>query len=397
MSKLERGTFALALLSLTAGSATAADWSINPRITASFEYNDNTRLTEVDENTTDVTGAALDASAEFLGESPRGLFRLLPRARSTFYPGDESEETDSQYVLMELRRINERSEFELRTDYSRIETLGGYLPNKDPDDSIGNPDPGQPTGGRTPELNRQDRLFVNPNVHAWLSERHGIELGAGYVDVSFDQQVAGDREDFKYAFATVGYLHRISPTKTLSVSVQGAQFERADGDTTDSQNAALEWTNTISETSQVFLRAGTNRSENDDQSGWSTGFSGGVGVRWSFEVTSLLVDINSDLDPNAAGKLVQRDQARFQLTRRLSPVTSLRFASRLIQDSGTADDDEFEERRYATTSIGYAWRFRRQWTLEGAYTYVWRDFENDSGSAEANRVSIGITYEPNRR
>jgi hypothetical protein len=80
----------------------------------------------------------------------------------------------------------------------------------------------------------------------------------------------------------------------------------------------------------------------------------------------------------------------------LTPTLDLITGARVVQDAATGEDDEFEEREYANASIGLAWRFTRQWTLGGAYTYVWSDFENDVSSAEANRISIGITYEPNR-
>ncbi|MGH8249929.1 MAG: hypothetical protein ACREVI_04405 [Steroidobacteraceae bacterium] len=380
------------------GPALAADWSVNPKLTASYEYNDNTRLTDVAGNEVEVNGAGLDAQVEFRGDSPQGYFRLVPRARSTFFPDDETEETNNQWVNMDLQRRGERSQFDLETQLSRVETLGPLIPTGgiDPGDDLGEPDPGL-GGGTGAEVNREERILVAPRLGITPTERYGFEFGAGFLDVSYDQLVVDDREDFQYLYGTLGYLYRLSPQKTVAVRGRVANYENDLGDTTDSQAINVEWSNKISESSEVLLRAGGNRSEDDDGSGWNNGFSGGVGVRWTFEVTELFLDVNSDLDPNSSGQLVQRDQARFQVARRLSEKTTFRVGARYIRDTSADSDTLFNDRDYAVGNIGLAWRFARQWTLGGIYTYVWRDFESDPRSADANRVSIGITYEPNLR
>jgi hypothetical protein len=389
------------LLALSAGPAAAADWSVNPDITASYEYNDNTRMSVTSADAISVSGAAIDAAVELRADTPRGYFRLLPRVRSTFFPSNDTEETDSQWVDASMGYDGERSTFDLRANYSRVETLGAYLPGGigDPGGPIGEPDPGDGTGGSSEGLNREDRFLFAPEYSVSIKERHGVKIGAGYVDSKFDQQVANDREDYEYVYGTLGYVFRMSPSKTLTMGVQGSKFEDEDGLTTGAREIVAEWRNRVSETSEFYARAGANQSEDDaevDDPQWDTGFSGGIGVRWSFEVSQLYLDLTSDLDPNASGRLVQRDQLRFRYDYRLTPTLDLITGARVVQDAATGEDDEFEEREYANASIGLAWRFTRQWTLGGAYTYVWSDFENDVSSAEANRISIGITYEPNR-
>jgi hypothetical protein len=227
-----------------------------------------------------------------------------------------------------------------------------------------------------------------------------MRVDGGYVDSSFDEQVDQDREDFTYLYGGLGYVYTLSPSKSLSFGVEGGRFEDENGVTTGTRGVSIELRNQVSETSEFYARAGASQSEDDasalDQA-WETAFSGGIGMRRSFEVSSLLVDLSSGLDPSASGRLVQRDQLRLQYNHRLTPKLELLTGARLLRDEGTDSDEDFEEREFANASIGLAWRFSQQWTLGGAYTYTWREYENDVSSADANRVSIGITYEPNRR
>ncbi len=383
-------------IAAAASSAGAADWSVNPKLTGSFEYNDNTRMSEIPTEQVEVEGAAVDAAVELRADGQTGFFRAYPRARATFFPGDETEETQSWWLQTDGQHIGEKSQLDIRADYSSIETLGPYLPLSDPGGPIGQPDPGEGTGGHEEALNREDRLIVAPTLQYSFTERQGLEVGAGYVDVSFDQQIDADREDFSYIYGNLGYVYRLSPTKSITFSVEGSEFENEDGLKTNAQEASFRWTNKTSEQALFYFRLGASRAEDDVTGDWDEGFSGGVGVDWAFEVSKVSFEITSDIDPNAAGRLVQRDQLRLAYEYRLSEALTAKTVVRYLQDEGTGDADEFETRKYANATVGLDWRFARQWTLGGAYTYVYRDFENDLSSADANRFSLGITYEPHR-
>ena len=54
---------------------------MNPRITGSFEYNDNTRMALSSEEAIDVSGAAVDAALELRADTPLGYFSVVPRLR----------------------------------------------------------------------------------------------------------------------------------------------------------------------------------------------------------------------------------------------------------------------------------------------------------------------------
>lgn len=400
-TRLRRASAIAAAVSLGcgAGGAGAADWSFDPRITLNAETDDNNRLTSVPGQEIEVAGAEVDAQFTLQAETPRSTFRLVPRIRGTFYPDDGDEETDNQFLRAAYEYRGERSELIFDADYSRRETLGRYLPDIiDDNDNLGEPGEGEDLGN-SPALNRQERFAVTPGVSFELTERTTLELGVGYLDVTFDEQVADDREDYNNMSADAGLRFDLSPTKSLTVRARAAQYEPDDDVSTDSQALELEWSNRVSETSRVFVRGGSNRVEEIDalgNSGWNTGFSGGAGVQWSFEVTQVFFDVDRDLDPNASGRLVERDQLRFRLSRRLSPVTTLRLVARGVRDGKTNNLDVFQEREYVAASVGFEWRMTRQFALGGGYEYVWRQIEDQPDDAVSNRLFLGITWEPHR-
>jgi hypothetical protein len=388
-------------LACAAGPASAADWHVDPKITLNARSDDNHRLTDIPGAEVDVFGAEVDAQLTLRAESPRGTFRLIPRLRSTFFPDDEDEETNNQYLRMDMERRGERSQAGFEANYARVETLGRFFPGAgiDDDDDLGEPGPGDDISRQT-ESNRREELDFGPRVAFDLTERVALEFDAGYQDVTYDDQVADEREDYSNLGGSVGMRFRTSPARSIAIRLGAFRFEPDDGSSTDSQSLNMEWANRVSETSQVFVRGGASRVESNDGLGgsdWNTGFTGGAGVRWSFEVTQIFLDANRYMDPNSSGRIVERDQLRFELRRQVSPMTTISLNARGIRDGRTSSDDIFQEREYAAAGIGFDWRMTQRFTLGGGYQYRWREYEGDPNDATANEFFLGITYEPHRR
>src|SRR6185295_14717097 len=96
-----------------------------------------------------------------------------------------------------------------------------------------------------------------------------------------------------------------------------------DIDSTDTYGLQAEWDYEVSQTARAYVRVGTERSEIksnepgvDDET--QSTFSGGAGVRWAYEVTDIFLDVDSGVDPNPAGTVVEREQVRFRAEHRFS-------------------------------------------------------------------------------
>jgi hypothetical protein len=387
------------LLIFSAGNAAAADWSFDPEISLDAVSDDNNRMADIPGQEIEVFGVELAAQLSIRAESPRGSFSLVPRLRSTLYPGDEQDESDDRFLNLNWEHRGERFEVSLKANYWQLATFGRYFPGSTvpADGELGEPDPGTPVG-RSAGQNEEERIEASPTVTFALTERTALVFRGGRRNVNYDQQILDDREDYTDTLGAAGLRFRISPTATLAVIAGASRFNPDDGSGNDGNSLNAEWSNRISETSQVILRGGANRFKSDDigDSGWKSGFSAGGGVRWSFEVTQLFVDVNHYLDASSSGRLVERDQLRFQLSRRLGPLTTLIFAARGIRDVDAANDPAFEDRKYAAASVELEWRMSRQFALSGGYDYAWRKFGGVPNDAVSNAFHLGITYEPHR-
>jgi len=387
---------AAAFVACYAGIAGAdANWSFDPKVIAQFETDDNNRLTNVRGNEVSIQGITVNAQLAMRALTPRSDFTLTPRVLASFYPDDRDEERRMGGVLGNWQFKGEK--WQSRVDGSfEVRTILGRF-NPDDDGGLGEPDPGTGSGRSEDETDQYSLLF-RPRFDYSFTERTALLLQGRFKQVEFDDQVENDRQNFEDIELATGISFQTSPTAELSVLVGASQFEPEDGFDSESQFLIAEWNKTLSETSRYYFRGGANRVKVDDiDADWETGFSGGAGIQWTFEVTELLLDYNHYLDPSASGRLVNRDQLRFELARQLSERSSLILNARAIVDEKAVDVDGLEKREFFTGSIQYEWRFRQQISLLGGYEYSWREYEDDETDATSNRFFLGVRYQPNRR
>jgi opacity protein-like surface antigen len=398
-------TFA-ALLAAYGGAAASADWSIEPKIGVSAEYNDNHRLTNTPGQEIKVSGGSVDAQVGIRSETPTSSFLLAPRLISSFYPGDGPEETDDQYLYLSLGHKTQRTTMSLTADYSRRTTLGDYFPSAvvSQTDQLGNPDPGVNVSSFTGR-NREDRLVITPRMTFRVKPRHFLDFGFQYLDLGYDIRVPGRDEDYTSISGSAGYRYALSETSSVNVRTSVGRYDPQNGVSTDNYGLSAGWQNRISETSEVYVNLGTNRTQvasagATGEFDWKYGFTGGAGVRWAFQVTRVFLDLNRYIEPTSTGRVATRDQLRAVLTRRLSETTTAYVGARAIRDSGTgskiAGEVSFRDTKYAAANLGLEWRFSRQFSLVGSYDYTWRDYRGAPTAAQSNAIGLGIVYEPKR-
>ncbi|MBP7611108.1 MAG: hypothetical protein KA760_16560, partial [Steroidobacteraceae bacterium] len=96
------------LLSLGPTGAMAADWSYEPRVALSAEYDDNDRMTSVPGNEIEVYGPKLDARLAVRGSTPRTTFTLIPQVVFTKYIEGDEDDLENYYLRMGLNHEAER-------------------------------------------------------------------------------------------------------------------------------------------------------------------------------------------------------------------------------------------------------------------------------------------------
>ncbi len=330
-------------------------------------------------------------------QTPRSDLRVIPRVKASFYPADHDEERRMAAIAGDWEYTGERWSTRIDGSFSVRTILGRLFADDDDGGGLGEPEPGTGAGRSTDETEQYSTLF-RPRFDFALTERTSWLVEGRYKNVEFDDQVEDDRQNFEDVGAATGLAFQTSPTAQLSVLGGVSHYSPEDGIDSNSQSLYAEWSNAMTETTRYYFRGGADRVKIDEPGAdWETGFSGGAGIEWQFEVTQLFLDYGHYLDPSASGRMVNRDQLRFDLLRLLSERSSLRFSARAIQDEKATDLDDLEKREFLTGGVQYEWRFQQSMSLIGGYEYTWRKYENDETDATSNRFFLGVRYQPNRR
>lgn len=384
-------------------AASAQAWILDPRLELEAIYDDNYRLSSVPGQEIEVTGAGIDAELAARKEWQAAMFEIAPRIRSTFFPGEESEESTDYFLNLIGERRTQRTKLGIRGQYADESVVTSELPVADfPGVGLG-----QPTGGDAGLVsvrNRRALYLIQPTLDFDWTERRQLTLEAHYVLADYDDNLV-DQVGYTDVGGSVGIGWNLSQRSTLSFTVLGARYD-PDDDTGSTTNTALtaEWRTAPSQVTDFYFRLGSSRAERDanatDAGVDSSSFNGGVGVAWNFQVTRIVIDAIRATVPSSQGEMVDRDELRFRVTRTFSPRFSGFVALRGIRSEGVESEtgiaSSVRERKYYTGRTGFEWRMSRQYALEGMYEYKWQEYEGDANNATSNGVTLSIVYQPRR-
>jgi hypothetical protein len=393
---------AAALVALGAQPAASADWQFNPKIEGGFEANSNYRLFASGFEDR-VYGVFTNAAFQFRFLSPTDDFSITPAVYASELPDSTEDNTTDPSVNLNWTHTGQTFTTGLFSQYLRQSVVQADLTTAN---NVGN-QLGNPVGGDSGYLTQHDRrqlAEVTPTLTADLTQRWHLNVTADYVDVSYHPVITGFNVGYNSANATVGLIRDLSQRMTLTVRGLIAQYDPqgADVGTTRSYGAEGEWGYHISQISQAYIRVGAERSSFEQVAGTAaapdtTGVVAGAGMNWNYQVTQVFLDATRTVEPNATGYTVDRNQLRLSLTRLLSPMFSGEVGGRYYRDSPTEPTILFADRNYGVGYVGFKWRFRRAWTLNGEYDYTYQHYASAPPVTESsNAVVLSIIYEPNR-
>jgi hypothetical protein len=390
-----------ALAGSAAGSvALAGDWQVIPRFEIGGQYDDNYNLTPGAGSEGEVSGAIAAFTLGLRNEGPRSTFAFIPHVESNYFPDSPEDESTDYSGALEWEWRTLRSELGLDAIFSHESIVKSELVGADdPDGGLG--EPGAGDSGRVSLRTERTLLQLSPTYGLQWTERTRLELAARLMDASYEENAAG-YVDFQDVSGSVGVAFKASERNTYKFRLIASRFEPGStGAVTERMGAEVELRRKPTETMEVYLRGGARRSEfKAGAGGEATGAVGGLGASWQFPVSKLLVDLIRSVEPSSIGRVVDRDELRLRLERRLSPRLTFTSGARAIRtrsslaQAGAVDDDD---RDYATASLGLEWRVRRAVSLTGQYEFQWQSFEVDPTDATSNGVTLAIVFEPQRR
>ena len=404
MSSSYRNSLVRAAVAATIATGTSAAhaeaWVFDPRVEVAAVYDDNYRLSSIDDQKIDVTGGGVDAELGMRMESPRSMFGITPRIHSTFFPNASSEEATDYYLEGEAQTRTQRLVTKFDGKFADESVITSELLTAEaPGVGLGEPVSGDT--GRVSVRNRRRLVVLDPSLtYDWTERRH-LTAELQYVDATFDDNVFEQVGYTTYA-ASGGIRFDTTQRSTVWVQVLGSRYS-ADNDTPDTNTTGVlvEYRTSSSEITSFYVRAGEAHSKRDAQGttpeSSTNSFNGGIGAEWHLQTTRLVLDALRSTSPSSAGAVVNRDEVRFSVTHDFTPRFSGSLAARGIKTNGLHDEvNPVTERKYATGTAGFEWRANRQISLTGDYSYRWQKYKGDPSDAVSNGVTLSVVYQPRR-
>jgi hypothetical protein len=384
---------ALGLAAALSVPVVAAPWEFNPTVEAGYLYDNNYRLSMPGAEI-DVQGPLVDAALELRTLTQTGEFSFTPRVRATYFSDAPELDSVDYFANLDWLHRGQRVESRLHGEFAHENIVSSEQPDAIGGGDLGEPDLGD--SGRVLVDNERTRASFRPSFNFDVSTRRQIELGAGYTDVHFKEEISTAQVDYNVMDAYAGLVTRLNERSTLTTRLRGARYDIDTREESNSYIAELQWdTRTVADT-HGYLRAGAQKIEvtnGDSETAWLAG----AGLNWIRGRNELFADLSRSVGPSSAGVIVARDSLRFRWTRAMTPRLSLLAGLR-----GTHDDDvdpvsTFQPRKYATGDIGLQWRWQEEFSLRVAYDYTWQEFRDDLDDATSSGALLSILYQPQQR
>jgi len=242
---------------------------------------------------------------------------------------------------------------------------------------------------------RRERFILRPGWRRNLTERSGIELDYRFNGVTFENEERTDLRDYSENTIVGGLFQRITEKDRFSTSLAARLFRVPDDDRKDISYALLAGViHEFSETETGSFRFGLRRtefttgSERSDDDGFLLRVFGSKRTG----VTTFSGKLEHRLAPSGAGEQVEKTEASFNISRRLSQFWRFTFRSRLYETETLRVDDPNTTRRYLQYEPGLRWRLSRRWSMQGGYRYRRRKIDGDPASSESNVVFVSLNY-----
>ena len=385
-----------------AAPSDAADWHWDPSLSVGGIYNDNFELTRSDK--TSVAGTQVEGALQIRALTPVSEFKVTPRVFFQWFPSDHDQDVDDEYLSADYIYHGQRWVGDLNAWFARQSVLSSELPNTEvPPGGLGTT-PGTDTGFVNVESRRYDAR-ITPSATFQLSQRFKLQVNAAFEDVNYEPKHVNSYTDFRSYSALVGLGYDVTPRSTLYVNAVGLRYEP---DTTPNQDSnsygvRAEWWYRTSQNLQAYLRAGLDRTQDVVVTTTTTSTRErtnnnvyGGGLTGLYQVTAFYLDLSRAVVPSGSGGLITRDQLQLRVRRSFSPRYAAFLQAYGTDDSGAQTGFEFLNRKYAVGSTGLEWRFTREFTLRGQYSYRWQKYGGAPGGANSNEFVLSLVYEPHR-
>jgi hypothetical protein len=413
-----RASLLAAWLCLIGTDAFADDWQFNPQIEVGGQASDNYRL-NLPGAQQHVAGAFTDARLQLRSVNDLSDFRLTPGVHATLFPNSRHNDSTDPFVDLDWNYRGQTMNTGLTAEFSKRSVVTSLNPSAIESTTTGGTGTGTATGAGTGTApgglgnpgtgasgsvnveNRERLIIVDPGLDIEVSPQRRVELRAHYENQAFDQNIPGTSVGSKSIGGTVGLAQDLTPRDTLSL--RGTySHDNPDGDLSKTSSYGIqgEWSRRFTQISQTYLRMGGDHTNFQAATGvvahGQTTWVAGAGIQWDFQTSQLFLDGTRSVDPSSTGVTVQHNELRVRATHSFAALVKGFGSVSTLSENSTGGGSGFRKRNYTVGNLGLQWRFLREWTVQGTYTYVRQKFDGNPADQIANSASLSVVYQPHR-
>ncbi len=400
----------------------AAQWSVEPRISARSGYNDNIRLTTADHDS--VWEADVTPAVKFgVSKENQGLFGNADVSIRRFYGGNGANSSnlldreDYHFKLNSYQRT-ERNNFRADIDITQDSTLDTEL------DATG-----QAIENRATRLS----TILNPSWTRLIDERTRLDLEYQFNRVEYSDEVGQNNlVNYDYNTVSAALVRNFTPRTQGTLSTSASRYKPETGLNSDTYALQAGLTRQHSETLSTSWLAGWRNTKSDTlvptgiclpdtsanfpncppgpplnnpvQTGTDKDETSNTGATYAASITktlergSLSASLTRIATPSGEGELLDTTRLaltgehRFTETLRANLTASYYKRQIIVNASGKPQSGD---RNYFRIQPSVTWQWQREWLLSGEYRYA--EYENTNGNtATQNAVYLTLTYRPTK-
>lgn len=360
----------------TAFPILSAQWSLQPTLNPSFEYDDNISMEATDKESS--LKYSLRPTIISGYETERTKISLSTGYSIERFSSTERESQSNPFLQLNTNRSFQRSS--LRFGLSFREDAFRDTAEED-------------TGNFSSTTVVKTQSF-SPTYSYNVTERDSLIVNLGYVKREYSTNEFRDNDTKS---ASVSWLHQFSERVNGFTSFSSSKYESGNSDNSSSENKNHNFSVGLDyQLTERWLLSGEVGVRYLDTSTGSlstssTGSSFNFSASHKSEIGNLSINLQRRLNPSSTGDVNEQDIFNISWTKGLSEKLSFSISSRYIETTSAAEDSE-NKRQNFNVSPRLTWKLTEKTSVNASYRFRQQKNTNEA-KAEGNIFSLTISHD----
>ncbi|MDA8384168.1 MAG: hypothetical protein M0037_14140 [Betaproteobacteria bacterium] len=381
--------------------AHAAQWSMNPSVSATGQYDSNLLMTTAPHAS--IWSTVISPAASFTGQTQTLSVTGSAQLNANRFSEHNLNSNDRLFAL-DMATNTQRSQFGVNVNYTRDSTLESELA----------------TTGLV-ELRAQRSLSeLNPTWSFHLTPRWLVTAAYDVSKADYSDAAGTNLVNYSDQNGILGLQYDLSPRGVASLSAYYDQYRTRpaqykartyglqagyryhfsptlEGDVAVGARRTHATLLANTELCAIVVAQGVATcipiaSLSSPQSADSTGYTFDGNVKRHWQSASLALSLSRAVTPSGLGALVQTDRLGLDWAHHLSATWAARvsvatYRTRFLD--GTLDANN---NRYSLVNPSMSWKLTREWTVSTGYSYARSKYDLASKASSDNRVYATLIY-----